>query len=89
MSQSLVNIYVHIIFSTKNRIPILKPPFEKKLHAYIGGICREMNCIAVKVGGYIDHAHILCRLSKKTSIVELVKVIKTNSSKWIKTNEES
>lgn len=64
------------------------PPYEEELHAYIGGICRELESPALIVGGYTDHIHILCMLSKKMSLVELVQKVKAHSSKWMKTKHK-
>lgn len=64
---------------------MIQPPVEKELHAYLGGICNNLECTVVKVGGYIDHIHILCMLSKKIALVNLIEKLKSNSSKWIKT----
>ena len=51
MGQSLVKNYVPIVFSTKYRQPLIHPPVETELHAYIGGICNNLECHVVKVGG--------------------------------------
>lgn len=88
MGQSLVKNYVHIVFSTKYREPMIVAPFEKELHAYIGGICKELECPVLIVGGYTDHIHILCMLSRKIALMTLVQKIKANSSKWMKTKDE-
>ena len=88
MGQSLVKNYVHIVFSTKDRQPWIQPPHEDELHAYIGGICKELECPILIVGGYTDHIHILCMLSKKMALMTLVQKIKANSSKWIKSSGE-
>jgi REP element-mobilizing transposase RayT len=58
---------------------------EEELHAYISSICNKLECYAVKVGGYNDHIHILCQLSKKIALMKLLEEIKSHSSKWIKT----
>ena len=84
MAQSLVKNYVHIIFSTKYREPKILPEFENQIHAYISAICRRYDSPAIAVGGFTDHIHILCSVSKKIAVMELVQVIKGNSSKWIK-----
>jgi REP element-mobilizing transposase RayT len=55
-----------------------------ELYAYIGGICNSLECDVVIVGGYIDHVHVFCKLSKKIELMKLVLKIKANSSKWIK-----
>ncbi len=85
MPQSLSKIYVHLTFSTKNRFPMIDKDIETRLFEYLGGICRELECNPVQVGGYSDHIHILCLLSRKIAIMKLVEEIKKSSSKWIKT----
>jgi REP element-mobilizing transposase RayT len=60
-------------------------PVETELYSYLGGICNKMECQVIKVGGYTDHIHILCMLSKKVTLVKLVEELKSHSSKWIKT----
>jgi len=89
MGQSLVQNYIHIVFSTKYRKNLIYPPYEKELHAYIGGVCNELECQVLSVGGFTDHIHILCMLSKKIALVELIKKVKSSSSKWIKTKDAS
>jgi putative transposase len=89
MGQSLAQNYIHLVFSTKNRHPYIKPPYEQELHAYLGGICKELECPALKVGGYTDHIHILLKLSKKVALMTLVEKVKSHSSKWLKTKGPS
>ena len=89
MGQSLVKNYLHIIFSTKYRQPLIHPPFEEQLHAYLGGICKNLECQPIKIGGYTDHVHILCMLSKKLALMKLVEEVKSHSSKWMKTLDSS
>ena len=87
MSQSLSQVYLHIVFSTKNRRPFLRD--EKSRHdafAYLAGICHNLKCPSLIVGGVEDHAHILCRLGKAIDIVTLLRELKRDSSKWIKKN---
>ena len=85
MSQSLVQICVHIIFSTKNRIPFLTDmAFRERVHAYLAGICNKQDCPAIIVGGVADHVHLLCRLGKQSDISTLIREIKRDSSSWVK-----
>ncbi|WNJ19867.1 IS200/IS605 family transposase [Pontibacter sp. G13] len=83
MSQSLTSLYVHIVFSTKYRNPVLVDPFEELIHKYLYGIAKNLGCSAVAIGGHLDHVHILCRASKKIPMMDLVKTLKGNSSRWI------
>lgn len=89
MGQSLVKNYVHIVFSTKYRQPLIRSPYEEELHSYLGGICKNLECPPIIVGGYTDHVHILCRLSQKIPLMKLLEEVKSHSSKWIKTKHES
>jgi len=85
MSQSLAQIYVHLVFSTKNRTPWLKDgSHRQELHRYLHGVCRNQNCPAVAVGGVEDHVHLLVRLGKTTSVSVLIRELKTESTKWIR-----
>jgi REP element-mobilizing transposase RayT len=85
MGQSLVKNYLHIVFSTKHRAPLIDEQIEDELHRYLGGICNKLECQVIKVGGYTDHIHILCMLSKKIALIKLLEELKSHSSKWIKT----
>ena len=89
MPQSLVANYIHIIFSTKLRNPLIQPPFDTELHHYIGGTCKKLDCQPLATGGYTDHIHILCALSKKMALVKLIEEVKRESSKWMKTKHTS
>jgi REP element-mobilizing transposase RayT len=88
MAQSLVRNYMHIIFSTKNRVPLIIPSVEEELYKYLGGICSNLDCLPVKIGGYADHVHILCLLSKKIALIKFLEELKSSSSKWIKSKDE-
>jgi len=84
MGQSLALNYLHITFSTKQRIPFLQKEVSAPLHAYIGNICKEMECQPLQIGGYVDHVHILCMLSRKIALMDLMEELKAHSSKWMK-----
>jgi len=85
MGQSLVKNYLHITFSTKHRQKLINEEVQNELYSYMGGICKGMDCMPLKIGGYNDHVHILCMLSKKTMLSKLLEQVKSHSSKWIKT----
>jgi REP element-mobilizing transposase RayT len=88
MGQSLTKNYVHIIFSTKHRRPIIDENIQHELYNYLGGTCKKLDCQSIKVGGYLDHVHILCLLSKKIPLTKLLEELKSHSSKWMKTKGE-
>ena len=85
MGQSLVKNYIHLVFSTKHRKPLIQPNIKEELYTYFGGICNNLGCQVIKVGGFTDHIHILCMLSKKIALMKLMEELKSHSSKWIKT----
>ena len=85
MPQSLSKVYVHIVFSTKNRHPFIDKSIQNDLWEYLGGICRELECNPIQIGGHNDHIHICCLLSKKITQIHLLEEVKKSSSKWMKT----
>ncbi len=85
MAQSLSQVYVHITFSTKDRLPLIDKEIKPRLMEYLGGECRKLECTPLQVGGTNDHIHILCVLSKKITQIKLLEEVKKSSSKWIKT----
>ena len=85
MSQSLANILVHLIFSTKNRQPTIHDDIRDELHAYLTGILKAYECKSVIVNTEPEHAHLLFALSKKHALSEIVEEVKKGSSKWLKT----
>jgi putative transposase len=87
MAQSLAHNYLHIIFSTKHRQPLITSNVRDDLYKYIGGVCNSLECQSIKVGGHIDHIHVLCMLSKKIALIKLMEEIKSHSSKWMKTKD--
>lgn len=85
MPQSLSKVYTHITFSTKNRENFIPEDIQERLFDYLGGTCKGLDCNPIKVGGYRDHVHILCTLSRNISQARLLEEVKKESSKWIKT----
>ncbi|MEC7840468.1 MAG: IS200/IS605 family transposase [Chlamydiota bacterium] len=83
MPQSLGYSNIHIIFSTKDRLPIISPEIEQDLYSYICGICRTYNCHVYEINGMPDHIHILLEQHRTISVSELIGKIKANSSKWV------
>ncbi len=85
MPQSLTQIYLHIIFSTKNRQPFLNnEQIREQTHAYLAGICKNLQCPSLLVGGVADHVHLLTRHSKNVAVADFIGTLKRDSSKWVK-----
>jgi REP element-mobilizing transposase RayT len=86
MPQSLAKILLHLVFSTKERRPLLRDrAFRGEMYRYIGGILNGMDCPSIIVGGLEDHVHLLCVLSRTCAPADMVKEVKRSSSLWIKT----
>jgi putative transposase len=84
VAQTCGNVVVHLIFSTKQRKPLIGPDVRSDLFSYLGGIVREMRGTALIINGTCDHVHILIRIRPAHSIAEIARVVKTNSSRWMR-----
>jgi putative transposase len=85
MPQSLSNVLVHVVFSTKHRRPFLETPeLRGVMTGYMVGILRNIKCPSLVIGAVADHVHILCSLHRTLTIAQLVEEIKTSSSVRIK-----
>ncbi|MBS1703887.1 MAG: IS200/IS605 family transposase [Armatimonadetes bacterium] len=84
MPQSIAQVYLHAVFSTKNRNPIITKEMQPELYAYIGSVCKSNGIIPVKFGGVEDHVHLLFGMPRTITIAKTIETIKTSSSKWAK-----
>jgi REP element-mobilizing transposase RayT len=84
MPQSLARVVVHLIFSTKNREPLLAPAVRDRAFEYVGGALNGIGCPVIKVGGVADHVHLLFVLGRTMSVSAVVEEVKKQSSKWAK-----
>ena len=85
MQQSLSYLLTHIVFSTKDRTPVLDATVRPALHAYLATVARNVDCECFRVGGVADHVHLAVRLSRTITMAQLIEELKTSSSKWLKT----
>jgi putative transposase len=83
MPNTYTNLLYHIIFSTKNREPTIEASWKDELHRYIAGIIRAEGGVSIEINGIPDHVHILAKLKPAKSVAEILKLIKSNSSKWV------
>ncbi|HEY4357684.1 MAG TPA: IS200/IS605 family transposase [Acidobacteriaceae bacterium] len=84
MPLSLSNVLIHVIFSTRDRLPVLNDSVRPELHAYLASTAREVGCECFRVGGVTDHVHLAIRLGRTVTVAELIKELKSCSSKWLK-----
>jgi putative transposase len=84
MAQTLTQILLHLVFSTKNRADLITPAVEPDLYAYMGGITRNLKCALISGGGTSNHIHLLVVLGKTITVADLLMHTKKESSKWMK-----
>jgi REP element-mobilizing transposase RayT len=83
MAHAYNSTLIHCVFSTKERRPFLSAEIRPRVHAFIGGIARQLGCPALTVGGPADHAHILISLPATLALAVAIQKIKANSTRWI------
>jgi putative transposase len=84
LSHTSGNILLHLIFGTRRQLPLIKPDFRADLFAYLGGIIREIRGTALIINGASDHVHLLVRIRPAQSAAEIARLVKANSSKWVR-----
>ena len=83
MSQSFTNLLYHIIFSTKDRRPIITIDHQPRLYEYIGGILRGVGGISLGINGVDDHVHVLAKLRPDRALSDVLRELKSNASGWM------
>jgi REP element-mobilizing transposase RayT len=81
--QSFAAVYLHYVFSTKNREPLIRPTWAKRLYKYLAGTARENGCALLDANGTADHVHLLVSLGREITIAKLVGTLKASSSRWV------
>jgi REP element-mobilizing transposase RayT len=85
MPQALSAVYIHLVFSTKERRPMLRNAADREaLHAFLGRASRELDCPPILVGGVEDHVHLLARFGRTITQADWVKELKRVSNGWLK-----
>ena len=83
MSESFTNLIYHIIFSTKERRPLISSDHQPRLYAYIGGIIRRTGGISLGINGTADHVHVLAKLGPQRGLSDVLRDLKANASGWM------
>ncbi len=84
MAHTFTSLLVHVIFSTRDRAPLIADVIRADLHAYLGGILRELRATPVVIGGTADHVHVLMQTPADLAVADCLRVVKANSSRWVK-----
>jgi len=84
MGDTFTNLVFHVVFSTKERVPLISGEFQERLYDYIGGVVRGQGGALLEAGGMPDHIHLLARFKADRSVAAMVRFIKCNSTGWWK-----
>ncbi|MCB9895167.1 MAG: IS200/IS605 family transposase [Planctomycetes bacterium] len=87
MPHTFTRLLYHVVYSTKDRMPLLSGAWAERMHGYLGGIVRNLKGTPIQIGGVADHVHLFIQLPPTITIAEAVNKLKSNSSRWI--NEEA
>ena len=80
MAQTFTSLLIHAVFSTSGRAPLLTDEMRSDVHAYLGGIRRELRAVPIAIGGTADHVHLLTRLPADLPAADCSRIVKANSS---------
>ena len=83
MASTLTTLLYHALFSTKSRLILIREDSEPQLHVYMGGIARANGGVALEIGGTDNHVHMLLKIKPVMAVAEIIRLIKTGSSKWM------
>jgi putative transposase len=83
MPSSHICLNVHLVFSTKDRLPQIKPDWQERLHAYLGGTVKGLDAVPLAIGGISDHVHLLVSLKSKHRLDYFLRELKADSSGWV------
>ena len=85
MPQSLSVVYIHLVFSTKDRQPSLQDRAVRgALHSFLAGVSKQLECPPIQIGGVEDHVHLLCRFGRTITQADWVKELKRVSNGWLR-----
>ena len=83
MPGSFTSLHYHIVFSTRDRRPVIAPDLRPRLWGYMGGILRDQGNTPLAVGGTADHVHILAGLTPTRALADVMREVKAGSSRWV------
>jgi len=86
MANTYSQLNIQVVFAVKGRENVISETFNKQLYKYISGIINNLGQYSLAVNGHLDHVHVFFELMPSSSISDVVRVVKTNSSKWINEN---
>jgi putative transposase len=84
MPSTHTSLHIHIVFSTKGRVPLIDAGWRSDLHAYLGGSLKRLEAFPQEIGGVADHVHLLIGIKPVHAIADLVKEAKRVSTEWVR-----
>jgi putative transposase len=84
MARTLIEVYLHVVFSTKDRSNLIQPEVEARLHRYMAGIVANLGSRCLAINGTENHVHTLVSLGKSVALSDLVREVKKGSTTWLK-----
>ena len=86
MANTFTSLHYHVVFSTKQREPWIRPETQSRLWQYLGGIARQNEMTPLEIGGVEDHLHLLLSLPATLAVSQALQQLKGGSSGWVKAN---
>ena len=83
VAHTYTQLLYHVVFSTKNRLPLIDGEVQQRLYPYLGGIVRDLRGVDHIIGGMPDHVHLLFALPPSVCVADALRTLKANSSRWI------
>ncbi len=83
MASSWTQNFYHAVYGTRLRTPWIAPAVEERLHPFLGGIAKDLNCTPIAINGMAEHVHVLVRFPSDLAVADLLRHLKSRSSKWI------
>jgi putative transposase len=84
MPHSHINLLYHVVFGTKERLPLISEEIRPRLYDYMGSVIADRKGVLLCANGIDDHVHLLAKTHQSTAIAELVRDVKANSSRWVR-----
>lgn len=83
MPSTHISLHIHLVFSTKARLPMIAGEWRDRLHAYLGGIVKGLGGVPLAIGGTEDHVHVLVGLNSSHRLDYFMRDLKADSSEWV------
>lgn len=84
MPSTYTSLHYHLVFSTKNREPLIDSEWRTRLHEYLGGVIRGLEGVSLGVGGVADHVHLLVGLKPTHCLANFIRDLKKDTTNWVK-----